>query len=142
MTQYFVSLLHRLGYRSRLREFPSWSDYLAGLDGARSPAQIGIMAWGSNIAVPSDFTSLFRCPATGNVSRFCDRRIEDRINEADAAQGAERDASWQRVYRLLSDAAPAVPLVNRRTLTLVSKRVGNYQHHPLWGPLYDQMWVR
>jgi hypothetical protein len=24
----------------------------------------------------------------------------------------------------------------------VSKRVGNYQFHPLWGLLIDQLWVR
>jgi hypothetical protein len=33
-------------------------------------------------------------------------------------------------------------LVNRRSVTLVSKRVGNYQHHPMWGTLLDQLWVR
>jgi hypothetical protein len=35
-----------------------------------------------------------------------------------------------------------VPLVNNRTFTLVSKRVANYQDHPLWGPLLDQISVR
>jgi hypothetical protein len=27
-------------------------------------------------------------------------------------------------------------------VTLVSERVGNYQYHPLWGTLIDQLWVR
>jgi hypothetical protein len=46
------------------------------------------------------------------------------------------------VYRRLADAAPAVPLVNRRIVTFVSRRVGNHQHHPMWGTLLDQLWVR
>ncbi len=39
-------------------------------------------------------------------------------------------------------SAPAVPLVNRRSVTLVSERVGNYQHHPVYGTLFEQLWVR
>ena len=41
-----------------------------------------------------------------------------------------------------ADAAPAVPLFNRQYLTLVSTRVENVQHHPMWGVLYDQLWVK
>jgi hypothetical protein len=40
------------------------------------------------------------------------------------------------------EAAPAVPFANLRAVTLVSERVGNYQYHPLWGTLIDQLWVR
>ena len=29
-----------------------------------------------------------------------------------------------------------------RNVDLVSKRVGNYQHHPLFGVLLDQLWVK
>ena len=39
-------------------------------------------------------------------------------------------------------AAPAIPLFNRRSLLLVSDRVGNAQTHPELGPLLDQFWVR
>jgi peptide/nickel transport system substrate-binding protein len=149
ITQYFVSLLHRLGYRSTSHEFPHFSDLAGPASDSRSRAQIGINGWASDVAIADDFATQFRCamfipgtPKNGNPSGFCRHRIEDRIDEALAARGADADSIWQDVYRRLSNAAPAVPLVNRRTLTLVSKRVGNYQHHPLWGPLYDQMWVR
>ena len=46
------------------------------------------------------------------------------------------------MYRRLADAAPALPLVNRRTVVLISDRVGNYQYHPMWSTLLDQLWVR
>jgi len=29
-----------------------------------------------------------------------------------------------------------------RAVALVSPRVGNYQYHPLWFTLLDQLWVR
>jgi hypothetical protein len=36
----------------------------------------------------------------------------------------------------------ADPWANPRNATLVSKRVGNYQSHPLLGTLLDQHWVK
>jgi hypothetical protein len=35
-----------------------------------------------------------------------------------------------------------VPLTNRRTALLVSKRVGDVQQHLQWLTLLDQFWVR
>jgi hypothetical protein len=35
-----------------------------------------------------------------------------------------------------------VPTYNRKEVDFLAKRVGNYQFHPQWGPLIDQMWVR
>ena len=46
------------------------------------------------------------------------------------------------VDRELIDAAASFPFVNQRSVALVSERVGNYQFHPLWGVLPDQLWVR
>lgn len=40
------------------------------------------------------------------------------------------------------DEAAAVPLVNQRVVGFVSERVGNYQLHPQWLTLLDQLWVR
>jgi hypothetical protein len=31
---------------------------------------------------------------------------------------------------------------NPRNVDLVSKRVGNFQHHPLFGVLLDKLWVK
>ena len=52
------------------------------------------------------------------------------------------DALWHAAYRRLARSAPAAPLVNRRGAAFVSERLGNYQHHPLFGVLLDQAWVR
>jgi ABC-type transport system substrate-binding protein len=80
--------------------------------------------------------------ANVNVGGFCDKRIDDLVEAAQRARRVPRDAVWRRIFARIAAAAPVVPLFTGRELVLVSSRVGNYQHHPLWGPLYDQMWVR
>lgn len=53
------------------------------------------------------------------------------------------DASrWADVDRAIVDLAPWVPLYNPRELIALSARVGNYQFHPYWNLLIDQLWVR
>jgi ABC-type transport system substrate-binding protein len=98
---------------------------------------------------PTDFTTPFACanyrprsPENVNLSGYCDERFERRIDAALSARGAEADALWHDAYRSLARAAPAAPLVNRRGAVYVSERLGNYQHHPLFGVLLDQVWVR
>ncbi|MDA0169449.1 ABC transporter substrate-binding protein [Solirubrobacter taibaiensis] len=149
MARYFVSLLRELGYPNSLRVFPDYPTYRNAIARSRAPAQIGIDGWIADAATPSNFTPPFRCAAIAprsvynqNLARYCDRRLESRIDAALAAHGPHADALWRNVYRDIQTAAPTVPLVNRRTITLVSKRVGNYQHHPVWTTLLEQLWVR
>ena len=149
MARYFVLLLRELGYHSSLRVFPDYGTYRTAMARSRTPPQMGIDGWIANAATPSNFTPPFRCAAIAprsfyneNLARFCDRRLESRIEAALAARGPRADALWRNVYRDIEAAAPAVPLVNRRTITLVSKRVGNYQHHPVWTTLLEQLWIR
>ena len=49
---------------------------------------------------------------------------------------------WAAIDRELVNKAPWVPLYNPRDLTVLSARVGNYQFHPYWNLLIDQVWVR
>jgi hypothetical protein len=46
------------------------------------------------------------------------------------------------VYSRLAQAVPAVPLVNRRSALFISTRIGNYQHHPLFGVSLHQLLIR
>jgi peptide/nickel transport system substrate-binding protein len=77
-----------------------------------------------------------------NLSEYCYKGFERRIDAALRARGAEADGLWRSAYRHLARSAPAAPLVNRRGVVFVSERLGNYQHHPLFGVLLDQAWVR
>jgi peptide/nickel transport system substrate-binding protein len=146
--EYFVALLRRLGYDGSLRVYPDFFTYARAEARASKRAQMGINGWAADFGASSNWSPLFRCDqmyptnAGVNLSRFCDRRIEDGIDAATSAGAAADNTTWPRVYRQIEDAAPVVPLVNRRVVSLVSKRVGNYENHPMWGPLLDQMWVR
>jgi len=55
---------------------------------------------------------------------------------------ASAAALWTKIDRDATDLTAIVPTYTPRSVDLVSKRVGNYEHHPLWGVLLDQLWVR
>ncbi len=139
--QYFASLLRRLGYRTRLRMTAPLSYFDRVLDPS-TRAQIGASGWGADYAAPSNYMVLFTCDGGFNLSRFCDRGLERRVDAARAANGPEAGTRWKDAYAYIEDAAPAVPLLNTRDAVLLSDRAGNYQHHPLWIVLLDQLWVR
>jgi YVTN family beta-propeller protein len=144
---YFASLLRRLGYRTTVHVSANYGVHRKAVVDSRTRAQIGIEDWGADIAIPSNFALPFMCesrsgPVRPNLSGFCNEDIDAQAAAARRATGTESNALWQKVYERIEAAAPAVPLVNRREVTLVSKRVGNFQHHPMWGTLLDQLWLR
>ena len=96
----------------------------------------------SSAAPYSFLQALVSCAGEVNLSRFCDPEIDARMEQAARARGPEAIELWRRVETSLADQAPTVPLVNGNNTSLTAERVGNYQHHPLWGPLLDQLWVR
>jgi len=142
-------LLARHGHRHLLDLGDDYGDFHGYVADSRNGAQVGTDTWAADFPTPTDFTVPFRCdsyiprsPASGNLSQYCDKGFERRIEAALRAHGAEADALWHGAYRYLARAAPAAPLVNRRGAVFVSERLGNYQHHPLLGILLDEVWVR
>ena len=87
-----------------------------------------------------------RATNNNNLAEICDRRLDQAVNRALTQQttgtSAASNASWSKADRLVTNAAPWVPLVNTRTVVFVSRRVGNVQANAEWGVLIDQMWVR
>ncbi len=147
--RYLARLLDRLGYRARVRERGGYPDYRGHVADSRNRAQLGTEGWAADFPTPTDFTTPFRCdgytarsPENANLSEYCDKEFERRIDRALGARGAEADRLWREAYRHLARSAPGAPLVNRRGAVFVSERLGNYQHHPLFGVLLDQVWVR
>ena len=63
-----------------------------------------------------------------------------RARPAENPQLASR--RWAGVDHALVDAAPWLPLYNRRGVVLTAQRVGGYRYHPIYGALLDQLWVR
>ena len=80
-----------------------------------------------------------------NADEFCSHRIDAQVRRASellAQNQTAGSAAWSRIDRELVHDAPWVPLYNERQVALVSARVGNYEYHPYWNVLLDQLWVR
>jgi peptide/nickel transport system substrate-binding protein len=80
-----------------------------------------------------------------NLSAFCDSEIDAtmaRAAELQASDPVRANALWSEADRAVVDQAAAAPLVNQHAVGFVSERVGNYQLHPQWLTLLDQLWVR
>jgi peptide/nickel transport system substrate-binding protein len=140
--RYFRSLLTRLGYRGELRTFDDLFLIFQTASGEpRQRPQIGLWGWESGSSF-NFMNWLVSCSSPYNLARFCDPEIDALMKRAAGARGQEASELWQRVEASLADDAPNVPLVNSSDISLTAERVGNYQYHPLWGPLVDQLWVK
>jgi peptide/nickel transport system substrate-binding protein len=149
---YAVSVLRQLGYRASLEKVTPWL-YPGRLADSRTRSQIGWFTWLQDFPAPSGFIdALLSCrsfvpanPSNVNVSEFCRRRIDRQIQRAYALQSSSPAAAaavWSRIDHELVDQAPWVPLYNLRVVTALSRRVGNYEYHPFWQVLLDQLWVQ
>jgi peptide/nickel transport system substrate-binding protein len=146
-----VRTLRRLGYRVRYRFLPD-DVYEREIGDTRRRFQISSGGWAADYPAASDFIELkLSCRAlrpaaehNPNAGAFCDRRIDaqiDRARSLQVEQPSAANALWSRIDHELTDLAVWLPLVNPKTTDFVSRRVGNYQYHPLWGLLVDQLWV-
>jgi YVTN family beta-propeller protein len=147
VTRYAGDVLQRLGYRVQVR-VPSVEGFFNHVNDSGNHAQVGLTGWIADFLTPSSFFNPFNCAHflrnsldNENVSQFCDPAADAAYDAALAARGADANARWAALDRRVSAASPLVPLFDRRTLLLVSDRVGNAQMHSALGPLLDQFWV-
>jgi peptide/nickel transport system substrate-binding protein len=147
--RYAGSVLRHLGYRVRIRAVPDVPDYFHYVNNTRHHVQVGFYGWFADFLTPSSFFDPFTCAHLVrnssynlNPSQLCDQTVEAGYHAALAARGTEANARWADLDRRVLAAAPAVPLFTRRSLMLLSDRVGNAQMHQTIGPLLDQFWVR
>jgi len=155
--RYMASVLDSLGFRARVKAVPVAPDpsiYFNKVSDSRVRAQIGFGGWGADFPSAAGFIRpLFSCAAfvpaspeqTTNIAEFCDHSLDAAMARAVALESQDPPAAtllWQRIERQILAQAPVVPTVNPRNVDFVSKRVGNYQYHPQWGVLLDQLWVQ
>jgi peptide/nickel transport system substrate-binding protein len=150
VSRYFVKLLDSLGYRARLRIIDDFGKFWAFVADSRNKAQMAAY-WSQNAPSPADLALRLRCgsfvPNNGlneNTAQFCSRELEGRIERAlrlQASDPAAAGLAWAAVDRHIVDQAPAISLLVPQGIDLVSKRVSNYQHHPVWGVVLSQLWV-
>lgn len=140
--RYLVSLLRGLGYRARLKELENADVYFRTILDPKAPPQSGIIGFFGQLYGSHAMETL---SCSGNLARFCDRRIDAEAARALKVFPTDPEAAastWARLDRQLVDQAPMVPLFNPHFPYLVSKRVGNWQYHPYGAVLLDQLWVR
>ncbi len=153
VARYFESLLRELGYRSSLRILPGFEQYIAYVADSRNRAQLGGSGWSADtLAASNFFQPIFTCasfvpksPANLNLFQYCDPGLDAKMKEAAALQAsdpARANELWADVDHALVDRAVALPWGSPRNKVLLSERVGNYQSHPLWRTLLDQLWVK
>jgi peptide/nickel transport system substrate-binding protein len=143
VARHLVAVLRALGYNATLD--PTTDDaevFRAVFEEGR--VQIGVFEWFGDSLAPSGFISAFTCEGSAGLTNYCDRALDGRMNEAaelqttDAAAAAE---AWAEIDREVTDLALWAPLVNQGT-DFMSARVGNYQFHPAYLVLLDQLWVQ
>jgi len=150
---YLVSILNKIGYRAVLRDVTDSRLAFAQAADSDRKIQIGEFSWYGDFPDPSDFfVPLFTCHSfvphsadNGNESEFCNRGIDAEMTRAGqlwAGHPNAADLLWAKIDQDVVNQAPWVPLYNRNTLVLVSRRVGNFQFHPFWDLFLDQLWVR
>ena len=144
---YFVSVLRKLGFDAR-------GQLRTDFDLLRPDVQAGFTGWYADYPSPGGFFDAWlTCDSylpeasrnQFNPGGFCDPAIDQQIRHASELQARDPEAAnalWSKIDRRIVDQAPIVPISNGRSPSFVSKRVRNFQFHPVWGPLLDQIWVR
>ncbi len=140
----------QLGYRFSAKIFPDPGAYFGALANApKNEPTAGVNGWLADYPAASNFFEPMSCAtigdAAGNSSRFCSAAFNRKLEQAEAVQTRDPGAAaklFGRLDRDATDQAIWVSTFTPRNIDLVSKRVGNYQHHPLFGVLLDQLWVR
>jgi peptide/nickel transport system substrate-binding protein len=134
--------LSALGYRVRTRLVPH-SYFDTGTAASASSTLDMLPAGWLDTGASAFFVPFVSCG--GSFNRFfCDHQIDALIATARRLEESSRRAAaaaWARVDRATVDEAAWLPLVNPRQLDFVSARVRNFQHHPYWDILVDQLWV-
>jgi YVTN family beta-propeller protein len=136
-----AATLRQLGYQVVISRLRTVEAFFAAYRRQPHRVDAATLAWAQDYPTASNFiVSLFSCNPY-----FCDHALERRMQRVLALQARDPAAAnerWARLERELVDRAPLVPLVNPKQVDFVSRRVGNYQHHPVFGILISQLWVR
>ena len=142
VARYYASVLRELGYRTSVRLVSH--AYLADPPPAVfRQIQLIPAAWGDTPA--GFFTTWFSCSGTSVHGYFCDPRVDREIARAqalDETQPRAATALWARLDHELIDRAIWAPVVNDHGLDFISAQVHNYEFHPYWGLIADQLWLR
>jgi ABC-type transport system substrate-binding protein/DNA-binding SARP family transcriptional activator len=145
VSRYVAAVLRRLGYQARVKLVSH-----EALSKMRSTGfkKIQIIPAGWVPDFPSANAMLpiwFRCDGANNHDWFCRPgldRLMEHAAEVEFSDPHRAARLWSQVDRRLVADAAWVPLVNPRAVDFVSERVRNYERHPVWGLIADQLQLR
>jgi YVTN family beta-propeller protein len=106
--------------------------------------QIAVSGWIPDFLAPSNFFGWLTCPEKSQPINYCDPGFDALYAEAldlQTTDAAAAIAKWTEVDHAAVDRAIWLPLVLEGS-DFVSARVGNYQFHPAYAFLFDQLWVQ
>jgi peptide/nickel transport system substrate-binding protein len=147
-----VAALNRIGLHARAKVVGISRLFDAASD-SRRHVQAATTPWIADYPSALGFLfNIFDCKAfqpastaNANYSQFCDRRSQAAMDRALAAETNDIGSAgrlWAAADRRITDAAPGVAFATPRLVNVISKRVHDYQYHPVWGPLLDQISLR
>ncbi len=143
VADHFAGLLRDLGLRATIKATSDPGEFFALI--SQGKTQMALLGWSPDYPAPAGvLPPEFRCGLSTNVFFFCEPGIDEAMDQARALQvedPAAATVAWTDIEHRIVDLAPLVPLVVRLESGLVSERTGNYQSHPQWGALLDQLWV-
>lgn len=129
------STLASLGYETSVRSMTQTVQF-PYVQNSDNHVQIALTGWNADYPSASTFLqTLFACASfrphsdnSPNMSAFCNPDIDALMNKASAAaltSPAESRQRWAEVDRALMAQAPAVPVVQIKRVSLLSKRTRN-----------------
>ncbi|HEY6058602.1 MAG TPA: ABC transporter substrate-binding protein [Candidatus Limnocylindrales bacterium] len=151
VARYFTALLNQLGFKAgtRLLEF---GPFTTAVNDPRNKVQMAGFNLISQTRSGSDMiVGVFTCPDFhgvpyyGQPGYFCSPPIDANVTKAEALEATNPVAAnhlWAQIDRAIVDGAPAVMAFNPTDVTFLSQRVGNFEHHPAYQIMLDQLWVR
>jgi peptide/nickel transport system substrate-binding protein len=140
--EHVVAVLNEIGFKATLKKV-TLDDLFDPKQGPKMQSML--VNWFSDATSSASFFTIFTCNDPNNLSRFCDPAFDAAVKNALDTQQTNTAAAgeaWATVDRIVVDAAPIAALIHQLEADFVSARVGNFQHHPQWGILLDQLWVQ
>jgi peptide/nickel transport system substrate-binding protein len=152
MGEYLQSLLTEVGYKAVLKPL-SGNIQFTYIQNTNNKVQLALTSWYQDYPAASDFLNvLLSCASftpgsdsSINISGFCDKGIDSRMQEALTLAQTDVDAAnkkWGQIDQAIMAQSPVVPVFYPKIIDFTSKRVGNYQFSKQFYMLVGQLWVK
>jgi YVTN family beta-propeller protein len=147
MMKQVAAVLNEIGLRAELEVLPPDDFYGGAFAAPGSPRHPDVFSYNWFTGYPGAWEFVYPqygCGANYNVTGYCDKAIDRRIEEARSLQISDpgsANRAWSEIEHDLVDGAALVSVANPISTFVVSERTGNVQINPQFGLLLGQIWV-